>query len=86
MPGRQPASITRSQKTTKMLRDIESKIQSLNKQRMSPQLRQKVREMERVHNDVKKAYTNYMTTQIKKDVDAMFSKALRQAKRRSVGK
>jgi len=69
-----------------MLRDIESKIQSLNKQRMSPQLRQKVREMERVHNDVKKAYTNYMTTQIKKDVDAMFSKALRQAKRRSVGK
>jgi glutaminase len=85
MPGRkQPASITRSQKTTKMLREIESRIQSLNKQRMSPQLRRKVREMERVHNNVKKAYTNYMNSdpQIKKDVDTMFSRVLRKTKRR----
>jgi hypothetical protein len=69
-----------------MLRDIESKIQSLNKQRMSPQLRRKVHEMQRVHNDVKKAYTNYMNAQMKKDVDAMFTKVLRQAKRGSVRK
>jgi glutaminase len=84
MPGKQPASITRSQKTTKMLREIESRIQSLNKQRMSPQLRRKVREMERVHNNVKKAYTNYMNSdpQIKKDVDTMFSRVLRKTKRR----
>jgi hypothetical protein len=86
MPSKQPASVTRSQKTTKMLRDIESKIQSLNKQRLSPQLRRKVHEMERVHNDVKKAYTNYMNTYMKKDVDVMFRKALLKAKRRAVGK
>lgn len=86
MPSKQPASVTRSQKTTKMLRDIESKIQSLNKQRLSPQLRRKVHEMERVHNDMKKAYTNYMNTYMKKDVDVMFRKALLKAKRRAVGK
>lgn len=86
MPSKQPASVTRSQKTTKMLSDIESKIQSLNKQRLSPQLRRKVHEMERVHNDVKKAYTNYMNTYMKKDVDVMFRKALLKAKRRAVGK
>jgi type III secretory pathway component EscR len=86
MPGKQPASITQSQKTTKMLREIESRIQSLNKQRMSPQLRQKMREMQRVHNNVKKAYTDYMNTQIKKDVDTMFSRVLQKTKRRTMRK
>lgn len=61
-----PASIKRSQKTTKMLRDIESNIQSLNKQKMSHQMRKKVRELQSVHNDIKKSYTHYMNTQIKR--------------------
>lgn len=76
-----PASIRRSQKTTKMLRDIETKIQSLNKQQMSPKMRTKVRELQRVHNDIKKSYTDYMNTQIKKDVDSMFHKVVKSMKR-----
>lgn len=80
MQNKTPQSIKRSQKTTKMLRDIERELTSLSKKTMTPQMRRKVRELQKIHTDLKATYAEYVNMAVKKDVDSMFRHVLKKVK------
>lgn len=46
-------------------------------------MRQKLKELKRVHTDMKRSYTNYASTSLKRDINQMFNSVVKKMKRRS---
>lgn len=77
-----PAILKKSRKAQAVLRNIESSISSISKERMSPASRRKLNELRRVHSDLKRTYVNYINTSLKTDVN----KIIRRVKSSALSK
>lgn len=75
-----PQSVKKYQKTARMLRDIETELNSLLKHPMTAEMRRKVRELQRIHADLKRTYEAYTNLAVKKDVDRMFQRVLKKTR------
>jgi predicted translin family RNA/ssDNA-binding protein len=83
MHQKTPQSVKRSQKTTKMLRDIERELNSIsNTKTLTPQMRRKVRELQKIHTNLKATYAEYVNMAVKKDVNSMFRHVLKKVQPR----
>lgn len=76
-------SLSRAKKTSDMIRSIETQINTMSKQTtLTPAMRKKIKELQRVHADLKRTYQNYVNMAAKRNVSVMFSKVLKTIKRR----
>lgn len=75
-------SVSKSKKTADTLAAIEKQIRTLSRQNVTPQMRRKIRSLQKVHDDLKTAYKQYMKTAMKKNVDVMFTRVMKTLKRR----
>lgn len=82
MHQKTPQSVKRSQKTTKMLHDVERELSTLSTKSMTPQMRRKVRELQKIHTNLQATYAEYMNMAVKKDVNSMFRHVLKKVQPR----
>lgn len=75
-------SVSRSKKTADTLSTIEKEIRKLSRQNVTPQMRRKIRALQKVHDDLTSTYKQYMKSAMKKNVDVMFTRVLKSLKRR----
>jgi len=85
MPGKKqssnpPKSFVTYQNTQRILSNIQRQLGQLSEQKLTPTMRQKLKELKRVHGDMKRSYANYASTSLKHDVNSMFDKVLSKMK------
>lgn len=80
MPLKIPQSIKKYQKTAKMLLEIETKLNSFLKHPMTNEMRQKARQLQRIHSDLKRTYESHTSRAVKRDVDRMFQRVLKKVR------
>jgi len=78
-----PKSVVTYQNTQRILTNIQRQLTHLGEQELTPPMRQKLKELKRVHTDMKRSYTNYASTSLKRDINQMFNSVVKKMKRRS---